>query len=250
LQDVGVRCFTYLSTAKLVLEAAAKAQIPVIILDHPNPLQMWHKAGPICAPKFQSFLGALPIPFLYGSTMGTVLEHANATIGTNLTVIPSDQPIDPWQMAFIPPSPNLMSIDHIYAYPLTVFFEGTEYSEGRGTAYPFLQCGAPWVNAQQLASTLNAQKTPGVFFEPISFTPHSCHGIADSPKFKGQQCHGVFIHLFDHKIVQPLTVAHTLISTLFKLYPEHHKLITSKDRYTLDLLLGSDEWRKELLSLI
>ncbi len=246
LQDVGVRCFTYLSTAKLVLEAAAQAHIPVIILDHPNPLQMWHKAGPICTQEFQSFLGALPIPFLYGTTMGTVLEHANNVIDAHLTVIASDQPIDPWQIAFIPPSPNLMSIDHVLAYPLTVFLEGTSYSEGRGTAYPFLQCGAPWVNAQHVAAQLNAQKLAGVFFEPISFTPHSCRGIADNPKFNGKLCHGIFIHIVDHAIVQPLTVAHAIISTLFTLYPKHTELITSKDRYTLDLLLGSDEWRKEL----
>lgn len=247
LQDVGVRCFTYLSTAKLVLEAAAQAQIPAIVLDHPNPLQMWHKAGPICAPEFQSFLGALPIPFLYGTTMGKVLEDANATIGAHLTVITSDHHIDPWHMAFIPPSPNLMSIDHVFAYPITVFLEGTAYSEGRGTAYPFMQCGAPWVNAQHLATQLNAQKLAGVFFEPISFTPHSCKGIADSPKFKGKLCHGFFIHIVDHAIVQPLTVAHAIISTLFKLYPEYTELITSRDRYTLDLLLGNDEWSKEII---
>jgi uncharacterized protein YbbC (DUF1343 family)/beta-glucosidase-like glycosyl hydrolase len=247
LQDVGVRCFTYMSTTKLVLEAAAKVHLPVIILDRPNPLSLWPSVGPLCKPAFQSFLGALSIPFIHGTTLGALMQQANTTIGATLTVIPCDPPHDPWSTKYRSPSPNLASIDHLYAYPITVFFEGTPYSEGRGTGYPFLQIGAPWVDAQHLADTLNAQKMSGVFFEPITFTPHSRPGVADNPKFNGQECHGIFLHIFDHAAVQPLTVAHEILTTLFTLYPEHTQLLMSKDRFVLDLLLGTDTWRLELV---
>ncbi|MFA6263585.1 MAG: exo-beta-N-acetylmuramidase NamZ domain-containing protein [Candidatus Babeliales bacterium] len=247
LQDVGVRCFTYISTAKLVLEAAARAQLPVIILDRPNPLTIWPASGPVCQQALQSFLGALPISFIHGTTLGALMQHANISIGAHLTVIPCDSPNDPWSTTYRSPSPNLTSIDHVYAYPITVFLEGTTYSEGRGTRYPFLQIGAPWVNAQHLADTLNAQKMPGIFFEPITFTPHSRPGIADNPKCNGQTCHGIFLHIFDHAAVQPLTVAHEILTTLFALYPEHTRLHMSKDRFVLDLLLGADTWRLELV---
>jgi uncharacterized protein YbbC (DUF1343 family)/beta-glucosidase-like glycosyl hydrolase len=248
LQEVGVRCFTYLSTLLLMLEAAREVDIQVIVLDRPNPLKLWGQTGPLLKKKYESFLGKLYIPFLHGSTIGQLAQQINQTIRADLTVIgcPDCDADLFFERAFIPPSPNLASIDHIYAYPLTVFIEGTNYSEGRGTAYPFLQIGAPWVDKQLLATTLNQKGLPGIYFEPISFTPRSLPGIADNPKHVGKNCGGVFIHIFDAKQVQPIKTAQTILTTLFKLYPAQSQLLPSGTRYTLDLLVGDNTWRIKL----
>jgi len=247
LQDVGMRCFTYVSTLKHVIEAAAAVHLPVIVLDHYNPLQQWGAAGPLLEKEYESFVGCLPVPLLYGSTIGALAQTIAARTGAQLTVLPCQQLSDAASVHLPrPPSPNLMSIDHIYAYPLTVFFEGTNYSEGRGTAYPFIQIGAPWVDENKLACYLNKQKLPGVYFEPITFTPHHKSGVADHPKHENALCHGVYVHLLDQKVLQPIQTAQALLESLFTLYPRSSKVTACGKKHMLDLLVGNDLWRKKL----
>ncbi len=251
LQEVGTRCFTYLSSMKLVLEAAAEGKIPVLVLDRPNPLALWGAAGPDLEPEHESFLGKAQTQFLHGSTIGKIAQLMNQKIGADLKILSCSNLDDDYFLsrAFIPPSPNIMSIDHAFAYPMTVFIEGVNYSEGRGTNYPFLQIGAPWVDAQQLALTLNQKKLPGVYFEPMSFTPRSIAGVADKPKYQDTLCHGVFIHIHNRKKIEPMLVAQTILETLFRLYPEKSQWIAYGKRYALDLLIGTSSWRKQLESL-
>lgn len=248
LQDVGVRCFTYLSTLKLALEAAKENNIQVVVLDRPNPLSCWGKAGPLLEPAYESFVGKIFVPFLHGLTIGSLAQKINEQIGAQLTVIACKATDNQALMRkpFIAPSPNLLSIDHIFAYPLTVFLEGTNYSEGRGTKYPFLQIGAPWVEASKLAQILNDKKMAGIFFEPIDFTPQSIKGIAEDPKHKNILCHGVFIHILDHMRVKPMFVANTILKTLFQLYPEQSAWVKWGKQYGIDLLVGNDSWRQEM----
>ncbi len=248
LQEVGVRCFTYLSTLKLMLEAAHESHIPVIVLDRPNPLIQWGSAGPLLKKKYESFLGKIYIPFLHGSTIGALAEKINATVGAELTIITCPDANDQifFERTVIPPSPNLASIDHISAYPLTVFIEGTNYSEGRGTQYPFLQIGAPWVDKKLLATTLNQKHLPGIYFEAISFMPQPLPGIADDPKHIGKLCHGIFIHITDVDRIKPIKTAQTILKTLFKLYPQQSQLLPAGPRFVLDLLVGNSSWRMKL----
>lgn len=247
LPDVGVRCFTYLSTVAYMLQAAKTANIPVLVLDRPNPLACWGAQGPRLDKSCESFLGTVHTPFLHGLTIGTIAEQENKNIGADLTVLSctGDDALF-FNQPFIPPSPNLRSIDHVYAYPLTVLLEGTNYSEGRGTLYPFVQFGAPWVDAEQLATQLNSKKLPGLYCEPITFQPRSMPRIAENPKHKGNRCQGVFIHITDHQNVQPIKTAKTILKTLFHLYPEQSQLLRSGKRYMLDILIGTEKWRKEL----
>lgn len=249
LQDIGTRCFTYLSSLKLALEAAAENNVSALVLDRPNPLAFWGAAGPELEPAHESFLGAIYAPFLHGSTIGQLAQSLNKKIGTDLNVIACKNISDDYFLSqtFIPPSPNIMSIGHAYAYPMTVFLEGTNYSEGRGTNYPFLQIGAPWINAQELASTLNQKKLVGVFFEPINFIPQSIRGVADNPKHQDTLCHGIFIHLFNHKKADPMIIAKTILGTLFALYPEKSKFIQYGKRYAIDSLIGTSSWREEIM---
>lgn len=249
LQDVGVRCFTYLSTLKYALEAAAENDIDVILLDRSNPLELWGAQGPEIKEGFSSFVGAVDTQFLTGLGIGTIAQELNEKIGARLTVIPCQGKSADILMhhPFIPPSPALKTLDHVFAYPLTVFFEGTNYSEGRGTEYPFLQVGAPWVNSKQLAQQLNKKALPGIYFEPVSFIPKQFTGaLQHSTKHQDKECHGVFLHITDYARVKPIETAQLLLRTLFTLYPKQSACIKWGVRYGLDLLVGSDEWRKEL----
>lgn len=250
LQEIGTRCFTYLSSMKLALEAAAKQELPVLVLNRPNPLAHWGAAGPELEPEHESFLGTIYTPFLHGSTIGQLAQSLNKTIGANLNVIACDNLSDDYFLSheFIPPSPNIMSIDHACAYPMTVFLEGTNYSEGRGTKYPFLQIGSPWVNAQELAATLNQKKISGVYFEPINFIPRSITGVADKPKHQDALCHGVFIHIHHREKANPMLIAKTILQTLFTLYPEKSQWIKYGKRYAVDSLAGTSSWRKQINS--
>jgi uncharacterized protein YbbC (DUF1343 family)/beta-glucosidase-like glycosyl hydrolase len=249
LQEVGVRCFTYLSTLQLTLEAAQEAKISVLVLDRPNPLIELGTQGPMLEKNYESFLGKLYTKFLHGSTIGSLAKIINKKIGANLTVLPYNPGSTDifFTRKLIAPSPSLSSINHIYAYPVTVFLEGTNYSEGRGTDYPFLQIGAPWVEKNLLAKTLNNKKFTGIYFEPITFTPQKIFGVADNPKHANKLCHGVFLHIYDLHNFKPTKISKAILQTLFSLYPEKSELLRFQNRYNLDLLVGKDLWRKKIL---
>lgn len=178
IQDVGVRFYTYISTLDYVMEACAEANIPVIVLDRPNP-NGHYIDGPILEEKYKSFVGMHPVPVVYGMTIG---EYAQMINGENwlekdfkcdLTVISLENYTHQSRYSLpIAPSPNLKSDRSINLYPSLCFFEGTSMSVGRGTETPFEIYGHP-----QLPSTL------------FSFTPKSMAGSSD-PKLKGVKCYG------------------------------------------------------------
>lgn len=247
LQDVGTRCFTYLSTLQLALEAAAENNIEVLVLDRPNPLAFWGSQGPMLEKKYESFVGKVHVPFLHGTTMGELAKIINTSLGCKLSVLECENCDHDFFFTrpFIAPSPNLCSIDHIFAYPVTVFLEGTNYSEGRGTPWPFMQFGAPWVNGSMLAKTLNNKQLPGVYFQPTSFTPQKIAGVAENPKHRNIRCEGVFIHIYDHEAVKPMQTARVILDTLFARYPQQSQWITWGRHYGIDLLVGNDSWRNK-----
>jgi len=245
LPDIGMRCFTYLSTLDLMLQACAEEKISVIVLDKHNPLNFWGAAGPAMDEALRSFLGRAPTQFMHGSTIGTIAQLFKKQYSGEVTVIAGRTNASPcagWH--FTPPSPNLMTIDHLQSYPCTVLFEGTNYSEGRGTNYPFLQIGAPWVNGKDLAEKLNGLNLAGVYFEAIRFTPKNMPGIADKPKHEDRLCQGVFVHLVDKKRAEPATIGPALLKTCFSLYPKQSQFIFSRSgltkRHTLHLLWGQE----------
>ncbi|MFH1254734.1 MAG: exo-beta-N-acetylmuramidase NamZ domain-containing protein [bacterium] len=249
-QEVGVRCYTYLSTMALTLQAAKDCNLPVLILERPNPIKFLGAFGPKLNPNFESFLGKVPTQFGHGSTIGQIAENLNIKIGANLTVLKCDATPESinayFSSNFIPPSPNLPTIDSVYAYPMTVFIEGTNYSEGRGTDHPFEQIGAPWVDAQKFSARLNAKKLPGIYFEPISFIPKTIPGKSEAPKHKNKVCHGVFLHIHNCKRIKPFLTAQTILKELFQTYPKQSVWIKSGNRYLIDLLAGDDSMKKVL----
>lgn len=177
IQDVGARFYTYLSTLHYVMEACAEQDIPVIVLDRPNP-NGHYVDGPVLKPGFESFVGLHPVPMVYGMTIG---EYAKMILGEkwlkdgvqcDLTVIPlKDYAHQSIYNLPIKPSPNLPDMKSIYLYPSLCLFEGTVVSEGRGTDKPFQQYGHPILSGEH------------------SFTPKPNVG-SKYPKLEGQICHG------------------------------------------------------------
>lgn len=179
IQDVGVRFYTYLSTLHYVMEAAAEQNIPLLVLDRPNPNGAYVD-GPVLDEKFRSFVGMHPIPLLHGMTLAELaqmiqgeqwIEQAKQL---KLTVIkvPAYQRDEIYDLP-VRPSPNLPNAQSVALYPSLGFFEATPMSLGRGTSSPF----------QVLGYTESA-------FGSFRFTPVSTPGAALNPPLKDQQLYG------------------------------------------------------------
>ncbi len=220
IQDVGARFYTYISTMKLCMDAAAERGIPFVVLDRPNPLGD-RVDGPIMEDSLRSFVGIVPVPVVYGLTAGelaTMINERGWLEGgkrAELIVvwmkgwIRAMRNTTPW----IVPSPNIKHPATVDVYPATCLVEATNVSEGRGTEFPFHIFGAPWVQKQALASRLNAARLPGVRFSPVSFTPVSS-------KHAGMECHGAVLTVESLALFRPVLTGVTILSVLRDLYPD------------------------------
>ncbi|MCM5661565.1 exo-beta-N-acetylmuramidase NamZ family protein [Galbibacter mesophilus] len=180
IQDVGVRFYTYTSTLHLVMEACAENNVPVIVLDRPNP-NASYVDGPTLEIEHASFLGKVPIPLVYGLTIGEYGKMLNGEkwlengVKCDLTVIPNKNynHTSAYNLP-IRPSPNLPNDQSIALYPSLGFFEGTNINAGRGTEFQFQRYGAPWFNKEHF---------------PFSYTPKPNFG-SKNPKHDGKLCYG------------------------------------------------------------
>ncbi len=171
IQDVGVRFYTFISTMHYAMEAAAEQNIPIIVLDRPNPNGMY-VAGPIKDEHVNSFVGMHPIPIVHGLTVGELAKMINGEgwlkngIRADLTVIAVDG-YDHKQTYDLPiaPSPNLPTGNAIALYPSLALFEGTIVSVGRGTDFPFEVIGHPSYAAGQF--TFKPQPNTGSQYPPL-----------------------------------------------------------------------------------
>lgn len=242
LQDAGVRCYTYISTMKLCMEACREAGIAFIVLDRPNPIAPVPSGGFVLEPAFESFVGAAELPFLHGMTVGEVAVWLQRTRypDLKLEVVRMDgyrrgifaDELDGFR--FTPPSPNLRDFETLLLYPATVMLEATDVSEGRGTAEPFRMVGAPFVDGRALKSKLDAYRLPGVEITPASFTPASS-------RFAGQVCGGVRFRITDRNAIDPFMISTALLLSLQKLYPAQLGLSRHADFF--DKLAGTPRYR-------
>jgi len=194
IQDVGARFYTYISTLHYVMEACAEANIPVLILDRPNP-NGHYIDGPILETEHSSFVGMHPVPVVHGMTIGEYAQMINGQgwlknkVEADIKVITVKNYTH--QTAYslpVKPSPNLPNDTAINLYPSLCFFEGTIVSAGRGTDMQFQVFGAPSLPSQ---------------FYPFTFTPQANEG-AKYPKFKGKTCNG--LDLRKHKQLDKLNL--------------------------------------------
>lgn len=222
LQDAGVRFFTYLATLGSTLQAAARARIPVLVLDRPNPLGGDLVGGPVSDTADRSLTNYVPLPLVHGMTMGELAKLLNDRlgIGAELHVVAMEQygrtmRFPNTGLGWVPPSPNLRDFAALERYPDVGLIEGASLSVGRGTSAPFSVVGAPWIDGAAVARELNALDT-GATYTPIHFVP------AEGP-YKGRSCSGVVIHRAS-ALTRPGRIGLALAQVLSQRYPDHFKL--------------------------
>jgi uncharacterized protein YbbC (DUF1343 family) len=251
LQDVGLRPFTYAPTMVDAMRAASAAGVRVLVLDRPNPLGGLAVDGPRPEPGFTSPVSALPLPFRHGLTIGETAQFMfrHLRLEGDLQVVHNQS----WQRAngigiwrdkpprpFAAPSPNLRSPQAVLAYAASVLIEGTNLSEGRGTARPFETIGAPWCRGEKLAKAMTALALPGVRFASLSFTP-------TASKHAGKRCGGVQFEVLDEERYDPLLTGLSLIAAAHRLHDGHFAFLPG-ERPFFDLLIGNAWVRSKLLA--
>lgn len=250
IQDIGSRSYTFISTMGACMEAAAENRIEFLVLDRPNPLTGNRVEGRLLDPKFSSFVGQYPIPYIYGMTCGELARMINGEgwlkdgAKCRLTVIAMrnydrsmwfDQTGLPW----VSTSPHIPAADTAMFYAATgIMGELQVISEGVGYTLPFQLAGAPFiVDADAFARELNDRRLPGVFFRPTHFKPYYIERIKD------KDCGGVQVHITDRDKVELTTIQFHVIDAVRKLYPKQ-KLFGSGRDEMFDKVCGTDRVRR------
>lgn len=232
LQDVGLRCYTYGATCAQFLEK--HSGLEVIVCDRPNPLGPSQKGPPLDS-AFRSLVGYFDVPFQHGKTLGELLLNHNSSRAIRVVSCQHDH--QPYHYPWISLSPNLPTWEAVLLYPALVLLEGTNISEGRGTSFPFTCFGAPGLNQESLLRFLNTYK--GIQARPFVFTPQS-------GKWKGEVCTGVHLLLTDYSHLEVFDLGVELVAFLKSTYVPFEWIKDEKQNYFIDLLLGSDGFRKDL----
>lgn len=249
LQDVGCRVYTFIYTMANAMKSCAAFGKKMIVLDRPNPIGGIAVEGNLLEAGHESFVGQFPIPMRHGLTVGelALLFNKEFNINCDLEIVKMDnwergdfydETDAPWVM----PSPNMPTIDTTVVFPATVFFEGTEISEGRGTTRPFEIVGAPYIDGKEYAKKLKSLKLPGVIFRPLNFLP-------TFQKFAKQECEGVFLHVTDRENFEPVIAGLAMIKVLFDMYREQFQWKTTAyeyefDRNPFDVIAGTTRIRE------
>ncbi|MDI3287639.1 DUF1343 domain-containing protein [Polyangium sp. 15x6] len=255
LADIGTRYYTFVWTALLATRAAAKAGVPVILLDRPNPITGSRRTveGRSQAPGFLSFVGLEPIPVRHSLTIGETValfaRREGIPLGDALSIVTvegwdREKYADTWDRPFVMPSPNMPTFCTAMVYPGGCLIEGTNLSEGRGTTRPFEIIGAPWLDGHQLAQGLRATGLQGFVARPLTFRP-------TFQKHAGQICGGVQIHVADRMTFRPVATYTALVALARRQNPQSFAFRTERYEYidtipAFDLLTGSDQARRAI----
>jgi uncharacterized protein YbbC (DUF1343 family) len=223
LQDAGARYYTYLATTVEVMRSAARQRLPVVVLDRPNPIG-GQVQGNVLDPAFSSMVGRLAVPMRHGMTLGELarLAVADLRIDVSLTVVPvarwrRSQALDQTGLPFVPPSPNLRSLESLFHYPGLCLFEGTNLSVGRGSAFPFEQIGAPWLDTTAVLASIRRAHLPGVRFRGVEFTPRR----PGDAKFADTLVAGIRLEVSDRATYDPTATAVHLLTAIRSMQGEH-----------------------------
>jgi uncharacterized protein YbbC (DUF1343 family) len=258
IQDVGARVYTYEWTMALSAAAAGKLGKKFVVLDRPDPVRADRVEGGVLDTAFRSFVGQYPVALRYGLTPGELLRYLVGTgqVKADVTVVPMRgyRRSMWWEdtgMTWQPPSPNLRDMEATALYPGTVFFEGVNLSEGRGTDEPFKVAGAPWLtDAGAIAAELNARNMPGVRFDSTSKVVEQGfeHGGLTIPVLR--------FHVTDRDALHPVDVAAQVLRAIYRRHAKEWQWRPSIDRLsgsralreaveqgTVDTLLA--RWRTE-----
>lgn len=251
LQDVGCRIYTFVYTMANCMKIAGQLGKKVVVCDRPNPINGISIEGNVLEPDWASFVGMYPIPVRHGLTIGELALFFKKyfNVECELEVVPMrgwerhlwlDQTDAPWVL----PSPNMPTVDTAAVFPGTVFFEGTQVSEGRGTTRPFELVGAPYINSQQFAAELNSLDLPGVYFRSAEFQP-------TFQKHAGRTCGGVQIHVLDREAFEPVRTGLEMVKVIVELYGDEFKWKNPPyeyvyDKNPFDVISGTDKIRRAI----
>jgi uncharacterized protein YbbC (DUF1343 family) len=249
LQDVGCRVYTFIYTMANVMRACAMFGKKIFVLDRPNPIGGLLAEGNFLEKGHESFVGQFPLPMRHGLTVGELAKLFNTEfhINCDLEVITMnnwerqdfyDETDAPWVM----PSPNMPTVDTTVVFPSTVYFEGTKVSEGRGTTRPFEIVGAPYIDSNEYADELSALELPGVIFRPINFLP-------TFQKYSNQSCGGVFLHITERNLFEPVITGLAMVKIMYELYPKDFEWKDTPyeyefDRNPFDVIAGTTKIRE------
>ena len=250
IQDVGVRCYTFISTLGLVMRACAREGIEVVVLDRPNPLGGNKVEGCLVQDGFHSFVSQYKIPFIYGLTVGELARLINEEglncgqkgnlkpLRCNLTVVP----MRGWRRAmlyqdtglpWILPSPNIPSMQSALCYGASgISGEFGLLNSGVGYTIPFETFAAEWVDADKLLDRLHSYRIPGVVFRTIHYKPLS-------GSKKDVLLHGVQFAYTDFEACPVSLIQFYVLQAVNELYPERNPYPLR--RYgMLDKVCGTD----------
>jgi len=251
LQDVGARIYTFIYTMANCLRAAARAGVPVIVCDRPNPIGGLQVEGPMLEPGYESFVGQFPIPMRHGMTVAELgrLFNEHFRLGAELEIVPMqgwsrEMYWDATGLPWVLPSPNMPTLDSAIVYPGTVLFEGTMLSEGRGTTRPFELIGAPWLDSEPLAARMNRVGLSGVYFREATFEP-------TFQKHARATCGGCQIHVISRQEFEPVKAGVSLMRECYGSAPSRFKWREppyeyEHDKMPIDILAGSPRLREQI----
>jgi uncharacterized protein YbbC (DUF1343 family) len=259
LQDLGCRIYTFITTLRYVLEAAAQYGKQVVVLDRPNPAGR-PVEGLTLRAEWESFVGAGPMPMRHGLTMGELaqwfIEHLKLDVECDIVTMTDWNPLTGpgygWPLgerSWINPSPNAPNLWMARCYAGTVMLEGTTLSEGRGTTRPLELFGAPDLETRKL------------LIEMQNLAPHWLQGCRlrecwfepTFHKYAGELCAGVQIHVedgaYDHDAFQPWRLMALAFKALRRLRPDYEiwrdfPYEYELDRLAIDVINGSELLRR------
>ena len=218
MADVGCRYYTFLTTLRYCIEDCAAAGKRLVVLDRPNPLGDRVEGG-LLQPEVMSFVGGYKMPVCYGLTCGelAVMMNEELNCGCDLQVVPCggltrQMTFRDWGHCWVMPSVGIPRFETALLYPGTCLIEGTNLSEGRGTADPFGILGAPFIQAEAFCQAFGALGLPGVEATPVYFAP-------TASKHQGVLCGGIQLHIMDEKALRPVGLGVRLLDLLRRIYP-------------------------------
>ena len=217
LQDVGVRCYTYVSCMRYVMEACFEAGVEVIVLDRPNPLGGLKVAGPMIDPEWISYVGAFPMPFVHGMTIAELALWSKQTSGIlkieeqvrkkgKLTLVPMQN----WKrsmtwpstgLTWYPTSPNIPTLDSVAGYPMTgLGAQMGKFKHGIGTKYPFRFLTYEGKSSADVKKALEELRLKGLSYK-----------ILDTTDSSGKKISGVYIAIQNWSEWQPTELAFAMM---------------------------------------
>ena len=231
IQDIGCRSYTYISTMGNLMEACQKYGKELVVLDRPNPLGGKKIEGCLVEDGFYSFVSRFAIPYIYGQTPGELALYLNAKAANpcKLTVVEMEgwtrnMTWEDTGLEWIVASPHVPHGRTAIYYPVTgIFGEFYYINIGVGYTMPFEVMGAPWVNADSLASALNALELPGVVFRGLHYKPY--YSV-----FKGENIQGVQIHITDYEKVALSEIQFYVVQEMMRLWGDQYDWFAECDQ--------------------